>query len=190
MLKDMKYREPDWNCPSCNYRNFYKNDKCRMCDCFRSKSKEYGGSGLSSSSSMSKPGDWKCNCGENNFAKRTICRKCNRDKSSILTDAIHNRSSSPIITTTNVRPGDWYCSTCKELNFGTRIVCHKCAKSRDENIQEKETCAICVTNKIDTCLPCGHLGFCHLCAHNLNKCPVCNKPYNPDRDIIKTYNIH
>ena len=27
-----------------------------------------------------KPGDWTCQCGELNFSKRTVCRKCNTSK--------------------------------------------------------------------------------------------------------------
>lgn len=62
---------------------------------------------MSKPSCPTKSGDWRCTCGENNFAHRTECFKCHKNK--------------PLI----VKPGDWLCS-CGEVNFASRSECRKC----------------------------------------------------------------
>jgi hypothetical protein len=69
---------PDWVCPDCNMNCFGSKDKCFKCGCFRSR-------GLRGESKLSglpklKPGDWICSCGEMNFSKRNVCRKCGSSK--------------------------------------------------------------------------------------------------------------
>ena len=49
----------DWICQSCGMHNFAKSLNVNI---------------------KTKLGDWKCTCGEINFASRNKCRKCNNKK--------------------------------------------------------------------------------------------------------------
>ena len=58
----------------------------------------------------------------------------------------------------------------------------------DNGMNDKVTCKICYTNKVNTCInPCGHL-FCDMCLNNLadNSCPLCR---NNMIGKIKIYGI-
>ena len=58
----------------------------------------------------------------------------------------------------------------------------------DNGMNDKVTCKICYTNKVNTCInPCGHL-FCNMCLNNLtdNSCPLCR---NNIVSKIKVYGI-
>jgi len=58
----------------------------------------------------------------------------------------------------------------------------------DNGMNDKVTCKICYTNKVNTCInPCGHL-FCDMCLNNLtdNSCPLCR---NNMISKIKIYGI-
>lgn len=71
-------------------------------------------------SSTVRPGDWTCaECGNNNFARRDVCKMCNKAK-----------SGGGVATTTAVlgkRPGDWDCA-CGELNFAVGSECRQCKR--------------------------------------------------------------
>lgn len=44
-------------------------------------------------------------------------------------------------------------------------------KVRDE---DEDDCRICFDRVADYCLvPCGHTGFCFVCARKMNECPFC-----------------
>jgi hypothetical protein len=66
-------------------------------------------------SPVRKPGDWMC-CGEIQFARRTICRNCGK-----------NRPGEEAVV---LKPGDWKC--CNEVQFASRKVCRKCGKERPD----------------------------------------------------------
>jgi hypothetical protein len=47
----------------------------------------------------------------------------------------------------------------------------KLPKVRDE---DEDDCRICFERVADYCLvPCGHTGFCFMCARKMNLCPFC-----------------
>ena len=84
----------DWACPDCAHSNFASRDKCRRCGCFRSKVTRGQGAARSSPSTTSaatpmfKQGDWFCDaCGNMNFAARTACYKCKKEKTLLENDA-------------------------------------------------------------------------------------------------------
>lgn len=166
-------RHPDWNCPECGHLNFGKRDECEKCRCYRSKAFK--------NRPLIKKGDWNCECGELNFASRNACRKCGKNKIGIFNNSLIEK-----------KPGDWDCS-CATVNFGSRTVCFKCGKDKlqtDAKVPERETCIICMEREIDTVLtPCGHLGYCGLCAFNMTNCPVCRQLYNPDTDLLKVFKV-
>lgn len=72
------------------------------------------------------PNDWKCACGEINFRKRSVCRKCMKVKPNTL----DNLKSQPLAN----HFGDWTC-VCGELNFASRRSCRKCDKSGNAEIK-------------------------------------------------------
>lgn len=184
----MSNKFADWVCIQCNFNNFGSNDKCKKCGCFRSKS-------LGNKNIEIKKGDWKCSCGNVNFASRINCRKCNKPKL-----AEDKQQYEQIV---EVKPGDWLCLdiNCKTNNFGTRTVCFKCGKPKknDEQINnnnnnndnvELKTCIICMDRERNTCIKqCGHLGYCFECAYSMPRCPVCRIDYNPDTDLVRVYNV-
>jgi hypothetical protein len=75
--------------------------------------------------SKPKSGDWNCSCGEMNFASRTACRKCGNVR----------LQNPPLKPSFRPKPGDWICKQekCGEHNFGFRDICRKCLKPVREN---------------------------------------------------------
>lgn len=196
---------PDWKCPMCNNYCFGSRSECNECGCFRSKANK-------SSNQVKKKGDWNCECGELNFASRTGCRKCFKNKP-FNGDYSNNKdnkkpgdwdcecgelnfssrkncrkcSKSRVIISSEVKPGDWICANCNINNFGNRTACFKCGKNKP--IEEKK-CIICMEHDIDTVIKlCGHRGYCFICANKMFQCPICRINYNPDNDILKCYEV-
>lgn len=62
----------DWICPKCKYPNHGSRSSCRGWNCNYYNNTD--------SSVQMKPGDWKCKCGEHNFAKNAVCRNCKSEK--------------------------------------------------------------------------------------------------------------
>jgi len=73
----------DWNC-SCGELNFAKYMACRRCRKVKDFGNDQRGGFQSDARSalpqgvIQKPGDWNCACGELNFARNQICRKCKK----------------------------------------------------------------------------------------------------------------
>lgn len=76
------------------------------------------------------PGDWICGrCQNDNFAKRTSCRRCQAPKVTLGSEtgvggefAYGSKGS-----TSRRQDTDWDCPACGVLNFGRRLVCFDCA---------------------------------------------------------------
>lgn len=71
-----------------------------------------------------KPGDWNCkSCQHLNFSRRDFCQRCRGPRPDLqLGDG---RSTGGVLTSLDVRPGDWYCN-CGYHNFASRASCFKC----------------------------------------------------------------
>jgi hypothetical protein len=163
-------KKNDWKCIDCGYNNFASNDKCRECDCFRSKSIKQN--------PEKKKNDWTCSCGELVFASRNNCRKCGKEKPTAL-----NKKEQQV----TIKAGDWVCS-CNEINFGSRIACFKCGKDRpnNNNNSDDDVCAVCLTEETNTVIKlCGHL-YCYVCALAMHSCPKCRKEYT-ENDLMKVF---
>jgi len=123
-----------------------------------------------------KKGDWKCSCGDVNFASRQACRKCNKTKP----------TEAP-----SFEQGDWYCGSCNTHNFKSRNTCFSCQTARSVKQTDEEhddTCVICLDRPINTVVKtCGHLGYCYECALSMHQCPICRKDYDPDADLLKVF---
>ena len=82
----------DWRCPKCKKHNFANKKVCNRTGCEEPKPRGGGGRGRDSrghrSSNSSgfrdsdmKPGDWNCpKCKNHNYAKRTVCNRCDTRK--------------------------------------------------------------------------------------------------------------
>eukprot|EP00746_Dinoflagellata_sp_MGD_P143013 gnl/MRDRNA2_/MRDRNA2_75887_c0_seq1.p1 gnl/MRDRNA2_/MRDRNA2_75887_c0~~gnl/MRDRNA2_/MRDRNA2_75887_c0_seq1.p1 ORF type:complete len:318 (+),score=71.27 gnl/MRDRNA2_/MRDRNA2_75887_c0_seq1:66-1019(+) len=78
-------------------------------------------------------GDWPCKqCGNWNFAKRTVCQKCGAmpDKETIRKSA--ERNLPPTIDTT---VGDWRCSGCGNWNWAKRVECNMCHQTKEGTLK-------------------------------------------------------
>lgn len=112
---------------------------------------------------MSRPGDWYCGCGENNFKNRTECRKCGN----IRTTAVAQKHVTELFR-------DWHCS-CGEMNFESRSQCRKCGINR---IQQVNNTVIKKHKQEDWKCECGEINFknrtgCRKCG-NLKNDPGSN----------------
>eukprot|EP00929_Paragymnodinium_shiwhaense_P052521 TRINITY_DN2630_c0_g1_i1.p1 TRINITY_DN2630_c0_g1~~TRINITY_DN2630_c0_g1_i1.p1 ORF type:complete len:343 (+),score=72.31 TRINITY_DN2630_c0_g1_i1:99-1127(+) len=97
-----------------------------------------------------RPGDWKCRmCGNNNFAKRDTCNRCNAPKEEAagggaragrrpefggasgaraVKEMLHATISAAGGggTSGTVKEGDWFCPNCGDHNFQKNAGCRKC----------------------------------------------------------------
>lgn len=177
----------DWKCNNCFLMNFKKRDKCHKCHMSKYAKQDR------SSTTGQRVGDWTCECSEHNFASRTACRKCGKQK-----------NGEQYMQVNKYENGDWYCAdtNCKELNFKVRTACRKCGKDKitqqtvisdDITIQQttisNDNCIICMSEpKTQVITKCGHLCYCDVCGFNVDKCPICRTKYNPESDLLKIYN--
>jgi len=201
----------DWKC-ACGELNFARNQTCRKCNSapglVGNNSVPAGLVGNNSVPAGSvgniKPGDWKCACGELNFARNQTCRKCNSapglvGNNSVPADSVGNNSTPP------VKPGDWICLACCEHNFARNRQCRRCnglpgvapasvpvsqaPPPPSEEDEEKDLCLVCMVDKAAVVIvPCVHLSLCKPCSDQLNKCPVCRADYSPQQ-VVKVYNV-
>jgi len=59
----------------------------------------------------------------------------------------------------------------------------KLPKVRDE---DEDDCRICYDRVADYCLvPCGHTGFCFMCARKMEQCPFCKVPVQHAQKLWK-----
>ena len=82
----------DWSCPKCKNHNFSNKKVCNRTGCEEPKPRGGGGRGGDSrgyrsnnsggfNDSDMKPGDWNCpKCKNHNYAKRTVCNRCDTRK--------------------------------------------------------------------------------------------------------------
>lgn len=175
----------DWLCPRCQHSNFEKRDKCRKCDCFRSKS---------SRSTLT-------------HVPRTV------SSSSTSSPSSSTPAHAPSSSTPTFKPGDWFCDSCAKMNFATRLVCYRCGKEKphatdgpisgpsseqplssprengagagDDDGRGK--CVIClVTDPEVVFTKCGHLICCFTCSKDVRKCPMCRKPFTPS-EVLRVF---
>lgn len=179
-----RYEDHDWTCIKCRESNFGRNTKCRKCDSVKSKR-----------------GDWICsNCGDLVFASKSACSKCHTAKSGL-----------PYQFSSSFGSSDWTCPTCQFLIYGKKDSCSKCHFKRSDLVVQQppietikvvpeppghmepvvstdQSCVICLdAPRCFVLTTCGHLCFCNTCGYATNKCPLCRKSYNPDKDLLKIY---
>merc|ERR1712012_308016 len=65
-------------------------------------------------------GDWTCPaCGDLQFARNNVCRKCSTPKNA--------DEAAATAAAGGIRPdGDWTCPQCGDLQFARNTVCRKC----------------------------------------------------------------
>ena len=72
-------RAGDWNCPLCTFHNFSSRTTCKSCNGPRPENIEPGPP-KSTQIAVPKPGDWQCQCGSQNFARRLACFGCGKSR--------------------------------------------------------------------------------------------------------------
>eukprot|EP00929_Paragymnodinium_shiwhaense_P086449 TRINITY_DN4696_c0_g1_i1.p1 TRINITY_DN4696_c0_g1~~TRINITY_DN4696_c0_g1_i1.p1 ORF type:complete len:612 (-),score=98.74 TRINITY_DN4696_c0_g1_i1:372-2207(-) len=77
-----------------------------------------------------RPGDWECEaCGDLQFARNEVCRKCGAEKSeaqkAAAADLPPPRGGAGAPGKLSL-PGDWECPSCGDLQFASRNSCRKC----------------------------------------------------------------
>lgn len=75
-------------------------------------------------------GDWHCDCGAVNFARRDKCYGCDaipHSKRRCTFDAAAKLDQCEF----EVRPGDWQCTTCGSVCYARRQKCFHCLTSRE-----------------------------------------------------------
>lgn len=84
-----------------------------------------------------RPGDWTCaRCSAHNFASRSACHKCKRDKAAAADSEGVSVGLSPTESKASseaggpgagsFRAGDWICKSCGAHCFASRTSCFKC----------------------------------------------------------------
>lgn len=173
----------DWMCDACGRHNFKYRKICFGCD--KTRDSELG---ITNQPVISIKSDWRCGCGELNFANRTRCRKCPKQRNGAVLEF-------PVIPNHK----DWTCpnTKCAEVNFKHREVCRKCTGPKPSilapDVQQKSTngeCVVCLERpKTHMITHCRHLCCCEVCGFAMNSCPICRHAYNPDTDLMHVYNV-
>lgn len=136
-------RDGDWDCVSCGNLNFHFRTECKECKTPRGGGPHGGQPGQHQvvvqqayapqpqpppQQHQKRPGDWDCwVCGEQNFASRTECRKCQTLK----------EKAQPRLGGATARPGDWLCMQCQNVNFSSRDTCKSCGADRATHSNEQ-----------------------------------------------------
>jgi len=150
--------KPDWRCVHCENINFARRTECKQCHRERTADapEAYAPNHIAVKMGVTtltplrieeaprghtdmrppldfKP-DWRCvYCDNINFARRTECKQCRRERTSDAPEAYApNHGALKIGSHDGVKPGDWTCD-CGYNNFARRTECGKCDRSRPQN---------------------------------------------------------
>lgn len=138
----------DWTC-SCGFHNFGFRDHCFKCNRVAAEqipgpaSSALGGGWDSRPpphDTTFKKGDWVCECGTHNFARREECMTCAAPRPP------EHVAGTRRIRPVEVLPGDWMCPRCGMHNFRSRAECLCCGNQRLQGGRSAEsswTCAAC-----------------------------------------------
>ena len=157
--------------------------------------------------------DWKCVCGEGNFAKRDTCRKCRRKKGAEveirngikkMEEELKKKEECLKKDLEKIKNTEENVKNQKIL-FDNEIEKMKKEKAQLEiemnskkarleimdNDENKDNCCVICMDREKTQLitNCKHLCFCDVCCFSVNKCPVCRTIFNPAKDLMKIYNV-
>lgn len=119
-IRDPSEVEYVWHCRNCRFPNMLRT-VCLECQTPRDPSVAHTATSTTALPT-SKPGDWICACGTSNFASRTDCFGCHRQKGVAFVPS--SSSSSPA-----TKPGDWTC-VCGTSNFASRTECFGCRRQK------------------------------------------------------------
>lgn len=139
----------DWSCGGCGDHQFGRNEVCRKCGSPKSEGTPMDGGmgggmaggmgapmgggmaggmgapmggGMAGGMTTMKPGDWNCpGCGDHQFGRNDVCRKCGTPKPANVESAVGN-----------IRPGDWACEGCGDHQFARNAACRKCGTPKPE----------------------------------------------------------
>jgi len=141
----------DWICGECGNHNFARRKEChrRSCGAPRpllssSRNGEFGMGvpPVGNSSGPKRSGDWYCECGEKNFAKRTVCfnNACMKPRPAQGDDGFTRRERAVSgqggwgkARGPRALGGDWNCGSCGFSNFARRTECKDCGEPRSDN---------------------------------------------------------
>ncbi|CAI5720509.1 unnamed protein product [Peronospora destructor] len=78
-------------------------------------------------------GDWACpssSCSNVNFARRTVCNRCQTPRAEILGGDKPKEETDPRGPPGLFQSGDWTCNTCGNVNWERRSECNMCKSSK------------------------------------------------------------
>lgn len=82
--------------------------------------------------------------------------------------SIQTQYVQPNVKSISIKPG-----SASHIN-NVRLM--KNAIDENRELQEKENCCMCLTNKISYIfIPCYHVCSCRICANKVNRCPKCRE---------------
>jgi len=148
----------DWNCSVCGDHQFARNTSCRKCGAPKDEGAgdfgaagqaiqppqmmSKGGKGNNSAQNFS-PGDWCCSaCGDHQFARNTVCRRCGNGKHA-PPPAQYGQGKGMMggamggampITAGAMKPGDWICPACSDHQFSRNSMCRRCGEPRPQSV--------------------------------------------------------
>jgi len=173
-----------WLCTACWVENPVQGKYCTTPNCKKWRPQ---------SAIPVRKGDWRC-CGEVQFASRSSCRRCGKDKPAGADQEVNKKRKVSPETHSGVaralitfRKGDWLCRKCHDHQFAKNAFCRKCGDSRPAREDEAgndidDPCAICFDRIKNAGFLHGgdiHVLSCKECADGLKaegkKCPMCRQ---------------
>ena len=166
---DTPYANRDWSCPSCTYKNFERNVKCRKCKTIKP-----------ATSSQKVQKDWKCDCGLSHPNNEDVCRECKHPRLKVEGDWWCENCQ-------------WYvfrskgrCGKCRALR--PDVAAKREAEGKGEDVDGK--CLTCLSAKANMLIVrCKHISVCQECVQKIDgKCPICRQSFNV-QDSQQVFNV-
>ena len=85
-----------------------------------------------------------------------------------------------------------FCTVVATASNRSKSVTTKALRPDTEATEDQQQCAVCKSNRVRVCLPCGHFILCHGCYAQTKasrKCFMCNKGYDKGIKVFVDYAV-